>query len=201
MITYLRENYPEDFNDYIESSEYLALIDLVAFLGQNLAFRFDLNARDNFLELADRRESVLRLARLLSYNPKRNQAANGLLKITSIKTSESIIDSNGRNLSNQTVVWNDSANTNWHEQFIKIINAGLPSTSQYGKPQDSGIVGGIRTQQYRFNATNTDAPIYSFTKSIDGRNMDFEITSWSFFILQVFMCLLRLSILENILLQ
>ena len=77
MIGYLRQNYPEDFNDYIESSEYLALIDLIAFLGQNLAFRTDLNARENFLELADRRESVLRLARLLSYNAKRNQAANG----------------------------------------------------------------------------------------------------------------------------
>ena len=37
MISYLRENYPEDFNDYIESSEYLALIDLIAFLGQNIA--------------------------------------------------------------------------------------------------------------------------------------------------------------------
>jgi hypothetical protein len=180
MITYLRENYPEDFNDYIESSEYLALIDVIAFLGQNLAFRFDLNARDNFLELADRRESVLRLARLLSYNPKRTQPANGLLKITSIRTSESILDSNGRNLSNQTVVWNDSANTNWKEQFTKVLNAGLPTTSQVGKPQDSGIIGGIATQQYRFNATNTDAPIYSFTKSIDGRNMDFEITSCSF---------------------
>ena len=33
MINYLRQNYPEDFNDYIESSEYLALIDLIAFLG------------------------------------------------------------------------------------------------------------------------------------------------------------------------
>ena len=43
MIQYLRENYPEDFNDYIESSEYLALIDLIAFLGQSLAFRMDLN--------------------------------------------------------------------------------------------------------------------------------------------------------------
>ena len=62
MIAYLRENYPEDFNDYIESSEYLALIDLIAYLGQNLAFRTDLNARENFLELAERRESVLRLA-------------------------------------------------------------------------------------------------------------------------------------------
>ena len=50
MIQYIRQNYPEDFNDYIESSEYLALIDLIAYLGQNLAFRTDLNARENFLE-------------------------------------------------------------------------------------------------------------------------------------------------------
>ena len=42
MIQYLRDNYPEDFNDYIESSEYLALIDLIAFLGQNISFRIDL---------------------------------------------------------------------------------------------------------------------------------------------------------------
>ena len=48
MINYIRENYPEDFNDYIESSEYLALIDLIAFLGQSISFRIDLNARDNF---------------------------------------------------------------------------------------------------------------------------------------------------------
>ena len=90
MINYLRQNYPEDYNDYIESSEYLALIDLIAFLGQNLAFRIDLNARENFLELADRRDSVLRLSRLLSYYPKRNVAAQGLLKIVSVNTSESV---------------------------------------------------------------------------------------------------------------
>ena len=54
MIGYLRQNYPEDFNDYLESSEYLALIDLIAFLGQNIAFRIDLNARENFIELAER---------------------------------------------------------------------------------------------------------------------------------------------------
>ena len=90
MIAYLRENYPEDFNDYIESSEYLALIDLIAFLGQNLSYRMDLNARENFLELADRRESVLRLARLLSYNATRNQCANGLLKVVAVSTSENV---------------------------------------------------------------------------------------------------------------
>ena len=44
MVQYLRDNYPEDFNDYIESSEYLALIDLIAFLGQNISYRIDVNA-------------------------------------------------------------------------------------------------------------------------------------------------------------
>jgi hypothetical protein len=122
MINYLRENYPEDFNDYIESSEYLAIIDLIAYMGQNISFRIDLNARENYLELAERRESVLRLARLLSYNPKRNQAANGLLKVESVNTSEEVLDSNNTNLSNQTVVWNDPTNPNWYEQFIKVIN-------------------------------------------------------------------------------
>ena len=113
MISYIRQNYPEDFNDYIESSEYLALIDLIAFLGQNLAFRTDLNARENFIEVDERRESILRLARLISYNPKRNQAANGLLKIESLSTTEDVVDSNGNNLSSQSIIWNDGTNPNW----------------------------------------------------------------------------------------
>jgi hypothetical protein len=177
MINYLRQNYPEDFNDYIESSEYLALIDLIAFLGQNFAFRNDLNARENFLELAERRESVLRLARLLSYNPKRNQAANGLLKIESVQTSEEVRDSNNLNLSNQTIIWNDPSNSNWYEQFIKVMNAALPINNTFGRPIKSESVNGIPTQQYRFNSTNSDTPVYGFNKTIDGVTSRFEIVS------------------------
>ena len=177
MINYLRQNYPEDFNDYIESSEYLALIDLIAFLGQNFAFRNDLNSRENFLELAERRESVLRLARLLSYNPKRNQAANGLLKIESVQTSEEIRDSNNLNLSNQTIIWNDPSNSNWYEQFIKVMNAALPVNNTFGRPIKSETVSGIPTQQYRFNSTNSDTPVYAINKTIDGVTARFEIVS------------------------
>ena len=65
MITYIRENYPEKFNDYIESSEFIAIIELLAYLSQNLAFRVDLNTRENFLATAESRESVLRLAKML----------------------------------------------------------------------------------------------------------------------------------------
>jgi hypothetical protein len=177
MISYLRENYPEDFNDYIESSEYLALIDLIAYLGQNIAFRIDLNARENFIELAERRESVLRLARLLSYNPKRNQCANGLLKIASIKTSEEVRDSNNLNLKNQTIIWNDPANPDWYEQFIKVMNRALPVNATFGRPIKSETVNGVPTEQYRMNSTNTAVPVYSFQKNVDGRSVRFEVVS------------------------
>jgi len=177
MINYLRENYPEDFNDYVESSEYLALIDLIAFLGQNIAFRIDLNARENYLELAERRESVLRLARLLSYNPKRNQAANGLLKIESVSTSEDIVDSNNVNLSGQTIIWNDPSNPDWYEQFVKVLNAALPANGTFGRPIKKDIVNGVPTDQYRMLSTNTEIPVYGFQKAIDGRSVRFEIVS------------------------
>jgi len=180
MINYIRENYPEDFNDYIESSEYLALIDLVAFLGQSISFRTDLNARENFLELAERRESVLRLARLLGYNAKRNVSANGLLKFSTVSTTQNVFDSNGRNLSGQIIGWNDPANTNWYDQFIKIINAALPATRQFGNPDDNAEIYDIPTEQYRFQSANTDVPIYAFSKGVDGRNMTFEIVSTTF---------------------
>jgi hypothetical protein len=180
MIHYIRENYPEDYNDYIESSEYLALIDLIAFLGQSIAFRVDLNARDNFLELAERRESVLRLARLISYNAKRNITSNGLLKFSSVSTTQAVYDSNGRNLSGQVVSWNDPANANWYDQFIKVINAALPASRQFGNPDDKKEIYNIPTEQYRFQASNLDVPVYSFTKSVDGRAMPFEIVSTTF---------------------
>jgi len=177
MINYLRRNYPEDFNDYIESSEYLALIDLIAFLGQNLAFRIDLNARENYLELAERRESILRLARLLSYNPKRNQAANGLLKFSAIKTTEDVLDSNGVNLAGQTIEWNDSTNANWYEQFIKIMNTSLPVNGVFGRPNKKEDVNGISTEQYRVNGINTNVPVYSFNKAIEAKSTPFQVVS------------------------
>jgi len=177
MIQYLRENYPEDFNDYVESSEYLALIDLIAFLGQNISYRIDLNARENYLELAERRESVLRLARLLSYNPKRNQPANGLLKIQNIRTSEEVRDSNNVNLKGQTITWNDPANSDWYEQFIKVMNTALPVNGTFGRPSKKANIAGVDSEQYRFNSTNIDVPTFQFNKTIDGRAVRFEIVS------------------------
>jgi hypothetical protein len=180
IITYLRENYPEDFNDYIESSEYLALIDAVAFLGQSLAFRIDLASRENFIELAERRESVLRLARMLSYNPKRNIPSMGLLKFDTVSTTESVIDGNGRNLAQQTIVWDDPTNPNWPEQFISVLNAAMADNTEFGRSQGSSTIQGIFTEQYRLRTVSADIPVFNFTKTVAGRQMVFELVSTGF---------------------
>jgi hypothetical protein len=146
MIAYLRENYPENFNDFVESSEYIALIDLIAYIAQSLSFRVDLNARENFLETASRRNSILRLARLINYNAKRNLPATGLLKFTSVSTSQDVRDSGGNSLANITVAWNDATNANSREQFINILNAANVSGQTFGKPKEADNIGGIKTE-------------------------------------------------------
>ena len=180
IIAYLRENYPEDFNDYVESSEYMALIDAVAFLGQSLAFRIDLASRENFLELAERKDSVLRLARMLSYNAKRNKSSTGVLKFATVTTTEEIIDSNGKNLAQQIISWNDPTNTNWLEQFLLVLNSAMADNTEFGRSQGSGTIQGIPTEQYRFRTTSQDVPIFTFNKTVAGRSMAFEVLSTAF---------------------
>ena len=175
MVAYLRENYPDDFNDFVESSEYVALIDLIAYISQALSFRVDLNARENFLETAERRNSVLRLARLISYNAKRNKAATGLLKIDSISTSQDVLDSTGTNLANQNIIWNDSANANYREQFTTILNAANQTGQLFGKPRESGSIGGIDTEVYTLSSNQLDLPIFKFQNAVGGISRQFEI--------------------------
>ena len=179
MVAYLRENYPDDFNDFVESSEYVALIDLIAYIAQALSFRVDLNARENFLETAERRNSVLRLARLINYNAKRNLPATGLLKVVALSTTQDVRDSTGTNLANSTVIWNDSANSNYREQFVSIMNAANQTGQLFGKPRESGSIGGITTETYTLSSNQSDIPVFSFSKSIGGTNRRFEIVSSS----------------------
>ena len=177
FVDYLRLYYPETFNDYIESSEFIALLDVMAFMGQALAFRNDLNARENFLDTAERRDSVVRLANLVSYTPKRNQAAQGYMKVFAVQTTESITDFNGVNLSNVLINWNDPTNPNWLEQFTYIVNASLVDSQKFGRPGNNAILQGIRTDEYTINLIPGYLPVVPYSAVVDNINMPFEIVS------------------------
>jgi hypothetical protein len=174
FVDYLRLYYPETFNDYIESSEFIALLDVMAFMGQALAFRTDLNTRENYLDTAERRDSVVKLANLVSYTPKRNTCASGYLKVFSVQTTENVIDYNGVNLANVTVNWADPSNFDWQEQFTAIVNASLVDTQRIGRPGARNTILGVRTDEYTVNLVPGFLPVVPYTATIDGINMPFE---------------------------
>ena len=176
MIQYLQLNYPEEYNDYIQSSEFVALIDLVAYVGQNLSFRMDLNARENILDTAEKRESVLRIARMLSYKPKRVRPAEGLLQVIAVKTTEQLIDSTGFNLANQLITWGADPSEIEYEQFIRIIDSALSTNNKFGTPLQKVIntVSGDRFEIYQFNNINrkTEYPVAS---NINNKEYGFDV--------------------------
>jgi hypothetical protein len=177
FVDYLRLYYPETFNDYIESSEFIALLDVMAFMGQSLAFRTDLNTRENYLDTAERRDSVVKLANLVSYTAKRNTEATGYLKVFSVSTTENIIDFNGINLANLTINWADPTNLNWQEQFTTIINSALTNTQKFGNPGNRQTILGVDTQEYTINLVPGFLPVIPYTATVDTVNMPFEVVN------------------------
>ena len=177
FIDYLRQYYPETFNDYIESSEFIAILDLMAFMGQAMSFRNDLNTRENYIDTAERRDSVVRLANLVSYTPKRNTAASGYLKVFSVQTTENVTDINGIDLASVTVNWNDPSNFNWAEQFNAIINAALVDTQRVGRPGNRQTILGVDTSEYSVSLVPGFLPVFPYTATVDGISMPFEAVS------------------------
>jgi hypothetical protein len=180
LVDYVRINYPENFNDYVESSEFIAIIEMLAYLSQSLAFRMDINSRENFLETAERRDSVFKLARMLGYNPKRNIPASGIMKVVRVRTTESIRDSQGNDLNNINISWDDANNPLSYEQFITVLNAAMSSANRFTAPVKEGIVGNIPTELYQLNTPITAPVAYNFNLTAEGVNRPFNIINSDF---------------------
>jgi hypothetical protein len=177
MLNYIRENYPESFNDYIESSEFIAIIELLAYLSQSLSFRADLNTRENFLATAESKDSILRLADMLGYAPKRNIPASGLIKIDSLSTTEPLVDASGESLQGVQIDWNDPTNANSFDQFVTILNSALSLSNPFTKPVQEETIGGIETHIYSLNNQIGSTPTFPISSNINGVSVPFEIVS------------------------
>ena len=180
LIDYVRAHYPEDFNDYIQSSEFIATIELLAYMGTSLNFRMDLNTRENFLDTAERRDSIIRLARMLSYTPKRNIPLSGLFKLSGVETNEPITDSLDRDLNNTTIFWNDVNNPDSFEQFTTVLNAVFNSQNPFGRPFKTGTIGNIPTDIYRLNNVPNVEVAYNLNISIRGDQVPFDVVNPDF---------------------
>jgi hypothetical protein len=175
LIEYLRLYFPEDFNDYIESSEVISIIETFAYVGELIAYRLDLNAHELNLDQAEKKESILRLARLISFSASRRQSARGLVKIEAVSTTEEIRDSLNNNLRNRTIRYNDPNNINWQEQFFTVIQAML--NQNFGEPQKSEIIDGITFERYSTKISDLEKGVFPYTVATTVKNVQMELVS------------------------
>lgn len=178
LLDYVKLYFPEDFNDYIESSEFIAILEMFAYIGELLAYRVDMNAHENFITTAQRKESILRLARLISYTPTRNIPNRGLVKITSVNTTDTIFDSQSRNISGRTILWNDPNNTDWKEQFLLIMNRVMVQDFGTVAPEDRTQVDDVLLELYTLNnnpLASASSATFPFSVNVSGQTLPMEL--------------------------
>lgn len=179
MIDYIKLYFPETYNDFIESSEFIALLELFAYLGEITAYRIDMAAHENFLPTAQRKQSVLRLAKLISYNASRNIPARGLVKISSISTTEPVYDVRGTNLAGTRITWNDPSNPNWKDQFMLVMDKVLKQSFGSVLPSDRVQVQDVLFELYALNNVPLARNVIPFTVSVSGETFPMELVASS----------------------
>jgi hypothetical protein len=178
LLDYLKLYYPEeDFNDYIESSELVAILELFAYVGELIAYRQDMNAHESIGTQASRKESVLRVAKTLSYNSSRNLPARGLVKINSVSTTEQVFDSRGNDLTNKTIYWNDPNNDQWKDQFIIIMNRVLEQNFGSVVPSDRVQVQDVVFELYGLDNNPINNNVLTYNISVSGQTYPMELVS------------------------
>ena len=175
LLAYTAQTYPDKFNDFIASSEFVAILDLVAYLGHSLSYRLDMNTRENFMDTAERRASILQMAKTLGYNKTRPINAKGFMKITSLSTDENVYDNLGVTLAGKSIIWNDSNDIDWYENFISVLNSAFSSTTKIQNPTSTLTVADVEHSLYEINETPATKNInYTFSANVDGKSRNFE---------------------------
>lgn len=175
ILDYVKLYFPETFNDFIESSEFIAIVEVFAYIAELLAYRVDINAHENFISTAQRKDSILRLAKFISYTPSRPLPARGLVKISSVSTTESVVDANGIDLANRTIRWNDVANTNWKDQFILVMNRVLEQEFGSVSPTDRFQFQDVLFELYAINMVPQATGVFQYNSKVNGKSIPMEL--------------------------
>lgn len=177
LDNYIKTNNPEEYADIKKNGVMSIHMDMISRLAHSLSYRYEQAARENFFDTATLRESVIKLAKAYSYRPKRNRAANGLCRISSIRTTEPLFDVNGVNIANQVVKWNQSGDAEWFSKFIAIINRAFTSTNPFGRPLSRDSFNNIQHELYSINRVDSGQATYPFSAPVNTRKVGFEMVS------------------------
>ena len=68
LIEDIRLNFSEVFNDFSETSELIMIINAFAYISELYAYRLDITSQENFIQNAQLKRNVIKLAKWIGYN-------------------------------------------------------------------------------------------------------------------------------------
>lgn len=179
LVNYLRTYHPEHFNNLTETDELLALIEMFAYVGELYAYRADVNTQEHILSATTRKSSAIQIANMLGYTPSRRVAAVGLVKLTSISTTETITDADGSNLARRVIKWADQSNARWKPQFELILRRVLNTTTGVFTDTDKTQVEDITFERYVMNTNALVDGVFKYTSTVNGVSVPMELVGTS----------------------
>lgn len=174
LVEYIKTNYVETFNNFIESDELVVFIEAFAYVAELLAYRMDMIGNEGMLSTATGKQMVISLAKHLSYRVSRNMPARGMVKVVGIRTTENVVNQYRTSLSNVKINWNDGQDPLWKDNFMTILHRVLPKyngTTNIPRTVSDGIL----TEIHSLNVTTDSMFVYNFTSSINGKQYTFDI--------------------------
>ena len=82
LVLFIQQNFPDDFNDFVESSLAIMLIENWAFLADTLSFKMDQIVNELFIGTVTEVENAFRLAELVGFQPTPPIAASASFSMT-----------------------------------------------------------------------------------------------------------------------
>jgi len=157
LIDYLQRYFPDDYQDFNEASGGMAIIELLAYVGDMMSFYIDRQVNEGFLDRAIERKNIFSLAQNLGYQPKFARPAVVNLSMSAtfndatsaastfiLKKGSKVVTDFDPVVQFETLVDADFSNSA-HRVTTKLTD----STTQYSITSVSAAAGSTRTFSHR----------------------------------------------------
>jgi len=92
LIAYVKRYFPNEFQDFNDASGGMAILDLMAYVGDVLSYNVDKQVNETFINRAIETKNIINLAQAYGYKPRKTTPAITTLSLTSVVTTSTSAD-------------------------------------------------------------------------------------------------------------
>ena len=158
LIDYLQRYFPDDYRDFNDASGGMAIIELLAYIGDTMSFYIDRQTNEGFLDRAIEEKNIFSLAQNLGYKPKFARPAVVELSVSATFDDATSGDSSFVLKKGSKIVTNyepsvefETLNDADFGASAHRVTTKVGTSTQYSITSVSAMAGSTRTFSYRVN--------------------------------------------------